>query len=297
MNRSRKVTPLSVLPLATIGAAVGMLILSTGIDDTARGHRLAQTPEFYVWLILVGAQTAITAAVLPLVWSHLQRLQPNFELAKSRISLATAMFAVLFWLPAAIPRTVYLAAGDWPLPHQSVKLRLIGFVCFVPVLLAVVSVLLLTARFAASKPHRDSPEVAMESCLSARDGLRELLFVLGAQVSAATLSLGAMRRAMIAADGNGFSAILVLMYGAYFSGLLLLLYLPAHRLWRAEGEEIVSLVAPLPSPTDASWLAADQKRRAMTSYLEIDATAHALFNRAVMLLGPLIAGLVSFLLG
>lgn len=295
-ERQSILTRLAAIPVAAAGGAVGILILLAGATATPQSERLIRTPEFLVWIVLAGAQTALAALILPGAWAQMQRLKAHFELAKGPLSLATAVFSVLFWLPAAVPRSVYLPEGDWTLAFQSGKLRLIGFLCFLPVLITVLALLLLTAALVFT-PRTTPPDAAVRACLQHRDDLKALLLQLGSQVSIATLSLGAMRRAMIAADGAGFSSLLILMYGGYFSALLLLLYLPAQGALTDRSREVLAVAAPLPSPTDASWLAADDKRQAMSALLELDRPALEMVNRSVLLLGPLLAALVSFALG
>jgi hypothetical protein len=122
-------------------------------------------------------------------------------------------------------------------------------------------------------------------------------------VTLATLSKGALRQAIVAtgspADIARFPTEYVLLQGAFFTGLMALLYIPIHARYVAAGEHLVESIFPFTSPgldlTDlGKWQA---NRRRLEELLLLHSKAVNDVRASVTILAPLATGVISVWLG
>jgi hypothetical protein len=125
--------------------------------------------------------------------------------------------------------------------------------------------------------------------------------LLGAMVALATLAKGALRQAILATGGNAaaFPPEYVLLQGAYFTGLLALVYIPTYTLLAAAGADIVESVYPVTAP-DLDWgdLSKWQSnRKSLEELLHLQAGAVHNFRASVSILAPVATSVMTVLLG
>jgi hypothetical protein len=118
-------------------------------------------------------------------------------------------------------------------------------------------------------------------------------------IGMATLSLGALRKAVLAVgySGEAFPAVLVLAYGAYFTFLVGLIYLPVFAALRETGLRFLNQSYPFPSVMESTWTEQCGKRQTLGKVLRLEATAEQSLRSGVAILAPLVGGGVSVLLG
>ncbi len=120
-------------------------------------------------------------------------------------------------------------------------------------------------------------------------------------ISLGTLAKGASRHAFIAARGNpaDFPPEYVLLHGAYFTGLLALVYVPTYTRLVAAGGDILDSVFPVTAPgVELSRLAEWQSnRKSLEELLQLRTGALDNLRASVTILAPLASGTVSVLLG
>ena len=107
-----------------------------------------------------------------------------------------------------------------------------------------------------------------------------------------------MRRAVIAYDvpEKDFPVIVVLVYGAYFSMLLILLYLPAFLKLQKLGQILNDKITEL-GTGDKSEDAADEikLKEKLENLLQINESAQQRLKAGIAVLSPLISGIMSIL--
>jgi hypothetical protein len=230
-------------------------------------------------------------------------------------------FAVLF---AAIAATaVSIGAGavaeqrqQLPIAHVGARtsvLVAIGAIALVP-WLAVVWLVHATCRdlnlqietiSASGMPDApDSPSpyhLPLCRLLALWDVIVRCVLVFSAAVVAAIVTTGAMRGVSIEAFPTGpdqpdpFPSVYVLLYGAAFAFLLLLVTVPMVASWRSKAAKIIDATAPIPDSLkiDAEW---DDRRKRLEALLHLDASLLRSPLTALSALTPLVtSALAAFL--
>jgi hypothetical protein len=115
----------------------------------------------------------------------------------------------------------------------------------------------LEARFAGmgsvERPVHSVQE-GLKVVVGLRGDLQWFITRQGAMVALATLAKGALRQAFLATGGNPaeFPSEFVLLEGAYFTGLMALVYIPTYTILAAVGADLVESAYPVTAP-DLDW--------------------------------------------
>jgi hypothetical protein len=286
-----------LMTLGAVGLSIGIVLYD--IDSTPLSERFSGTPAFVVWVFLMATQAGVLAVVFLPLARALRVLEKHFARGKLEVGVAAAAFALLFSLPAAVPRTLYLSEGYWPLAHHSTKVMVFAVVAFLTSLLAVVGLLLVRSATSSLFTDKDETDRDLVQYLGLRDYAENFLLILGGMIGIATISLGALRKALLAVgySGEAFPAVLVLAYGAYFTLLVALIYLPVFVALRETGLRLLNQIYPVLPVTSSTWTEQFTKRQALERALRLEATAEQSLRSGVAILAPLIGGGVSVLLG
>jgi hypothetical protein len=89
----------------------------------------------------------------------------------------------------------------------------------------------------------------------------------------------------------------VLAYGAYFTLLVALIYLPVFVALREAGFRFLNQIYPVLPITSSIWAEQFTKRQTLERALRLEATAEQSLRSGLAILAPLIGGGVSVLLG
>ena len=138
------------------------------------------------------------------------------------------------------------------------------------------------------------------SYLELRAILQRVLLVEGAIIGAAVLASGALRNAVVAFhdhDDSKFPRELVLVYGAYFTTLLALLYAPVYIRLLAVGSHIVDGICPSVDPRSTEWTDVYEKRKKLDELLELQVATSASFKAGIAIAAPLGSSIVGLLIG
>lgn len=283
--------------LVAVLLSIGVLLYDA--NSTSQSERFCRTPAFVVWAFLMAIQAAVLAAMFTPLARALRALETYFLNSKLEVALSAAAFALLFSLPSAVPRTLYLSEGYWPLAHHSAKVLVFAVIAFLVSSLAVVGMLLVRAATATLFSDGNDRDRDLVRYLALRDYADKFLLILGGMIGVATISVGALRKALLSVgySGEDFPAVLVLAYGAYFTLLVALVYLPVFGSLRWAGLRLVSQVCPIQPITAPAWADQAGKRQILEHVLRLDATVEQSFRSGVAILAPLIGGGVSVLLG
>jgi len=285
----------AVLALFVAGGGVGYLIVSMG---GLGPNRLSETGEFRLWLFLITVQTgmwALAGAVF------IGLLRSSFLVETAREARSTVVWAVG---AAAVPIVGFTLAASlrsdltYPLPHRQAKVIVLGMLGSAVALVGVA--LLAQVQFAFSHWSLGATKAGVESYLQLRAVLERVLGIEGAILGAAILAAGALRNVVVAwhnGDDSSFPPEYVLLWGAFFTLLMALLYAPIYHRIQETGWRMVEAVCPAQEPTSATWAGAYEKRKQVEEMLRLGVGPTASFRAGVAIAAPLLSSIVGVLLG
>ena len=299
------------IALNCAGFFVGLLIM-TG-DYLVAGRTLNQqnweflaSPKAMVWMILVAGQFAFWATIVEPLWEWLSRLRRDYGLILTReIRLKLAAAIIFFALPGFfLVRIVPDSNLATPRPEDG-YCELHGDDCSAGRSHGdLVRAPALEARFAgkgvAERPVHSIPE-GIKVLLDLRGYLQWFITLLGAMVTLATLAKGALRQAFLATGGNPseFPPEYVLLQGAYFTGLLALVYIPTFTVLAALGADLVEAAYPVTAP-DLDWTNLSRwqaNRKSLEEILQLRSGAVDNLRASVSILAPVATSVITVLLG
>jgi hypothetical protein len=300
------------LVLGVLGAAVGFGILFAdyvfgsfdGVDQKFLGQ-----PNTIFWISVVCAQAALWAVIAVPVSQALCELTPLEHPGRARLAGAVlTVVALLFVLGS------HRAAPNYPLPHHGFKVFLLSAWGYGVALLAAVAIWRIHGEVSDAIAQRRQPTASdVSSLLRRRRLLNRMLAIQGGILGAAIISTGALRQALLAwndylndhpvyrklhpdAAVAEFPYVYVLIYGAFFSALLALIYAPAFARVQAHGRKLQDEAVPLASPTDLSFSEKYQRRKDLGELLQLEMTTTASFRAGVAILAPLATSILGLVL-
>lgn len=289
--------PVWFLLIGLGGFLIGIGLLWVGMDRTARSEEFTQTTWFAVWAVSIGVQTAYWAVVAGPLWSDLAVVWRETQAGRYAVlTLAGALVLILIVFP------LLSAAADvsWPLWGHNMKTRALtiigGLVAGVPALSGIALIQRRLSRQATEPMEEEDGPVAIQ----ARSQILRFLSVAGAVIGLAVLAAGALRKATVpdfVADSK-FPQEGILLYGAFFTGLLLLVYVPAQLALKRLGVQIRNHYFPLsemPAPDSDSFKGWLDRRTALEAFLQLSVTPSQQLQASLFILAPLISAVIGSL--
>ncbi|HJY59579.1 MAG TPA: hypothetical protein VJ347_05405 [Streptosporangiaceae bacterium] len=169
-------------------------------------------------------------------------------------------------------------------------------ILFLAVVLAVAPSIMAMSRVGDAARHGDVPAADL---VAWRAILQSQLAALGAVIALSTLTTASFRTAVLAAypgRADDFSVAGVLLFGAWFTGILALVYVPPSERLRRNAQALVDQTFPIPDQFDGDWQQQLQGRRDLTSALRIDETSQNSIQNALIIGGPLITSALTLLI-
>jgi hypothetical protein len=294
----------------TVGFLFGLAVMTWGsLPRPGSGHPgdpFLRSPEALVWVFLVAAQFGFWFSALPFQWQSRCAIKDEFRLRSTGEIRGKHLLALLMFLAPAVLIARSLPAT--PLTHHREKVLLVNLVAVIAAVVAVEGIWYVGAALegpgwgegtAPDGATRDRDRV--KAYLALREALQRFITFLGTMVSLGTLAKGASRHAFVAAQGSpaDFPPEYVLLHGAYFTGLLALVYVPAYTRLVAAGGEILDSVFPVTAPDVelrrlAEW---QSNRKSLEDLLQLRSGALDNLRASVTILAPLASGTISVLLG
>jgi hypothetical protein len=301
----------SEIVLNWTGLFVGLLIM-TG-DYVVAGKSLSpenwdfiRSPKAMVWTFLVAGQVAFWANVVGPLWRWRAQLRLDYGLRQTHAIRLKLVAAIIFFaLPGFF---LVFIVPDSNLAHHDLKMGLVNLIAVIVALIAVGGIwyvrAAIEATFAMTGTHMrdvDSIQKRIAVVIGLRTHLQRFIMVLGAMVALATLAKGALRQAILATGGTAaeFPPEYVLLQGAYFTGLLALVYIPTYTLLATVGADLVESVYPVTAP-DLDWAELSKwksNRKSLEELLQLQAGAFQNFHASVSILAPVATSVVTVLLG
>jgi hypothetical protein len=238
------------------GAALAALVLFAepvlawlglgGRALTPDEHEFLRAPETLLWvfavLVEIGAWVALGRCA-----AATARELPESRSAHDVLG-GLVLLAVAVLLPLGLVGLDQNAG--FPLPHDEAKLVAVTVAGFLVALPAIVAIWRIGRLLAPGAPELDDAALAgsprqdtLSRFLHVRDLLDRALLILGAMVSAAILVTSALRNAVVASVAGGaerFPVEQVVLYGAFFSSVLAVLYLPVFLRLQAAGRALTA---------------------------------------------------------
>jgi hypothetical protein len=301
----------SEIALNWAGFFVGLVVM-TGDYIVARGSitpenwAFLESPKVMVWIFFVAAQFAFWASIIEPLWRFRARIRLDYGLRQThaiRVKLAAAI--VFFAVPGFF--LVYVVP-DSNIAHHDPKMGIVNLFAVIVALIAVGGIWYVRAALeamlagnASAGRRVDTVQERIEVVVDLRNHLQRFIMLLGAMVALATLAKGALRQAILATGGNaaGFPPEYVLLQGAYFTGLLALVYIPTYTLLSAVGADIVESVYPVTAP-DLDWADLSKwqsNRKSLEELLHLQAGAVHNLRASVSILAPVATSVMAVLLG
>jgi hypothetical protein len=309
----------ALIGLAVVGGAIGLGVIS--LDGFGRpgqtvplkpgpaesqGYVFSHLGEFRMWVFLIGVQTALWAIGAAILLSPDVRGPIDHFWRAARAQVAASLVAVAVPLLAFVFYVTLDSHIRYRLPWHQEKVLALSLIAVAIALLGVAELALVRFALQSEEPSRGTLE-ELNAYLALRAVLQRILAVLGAIIGAAVLAAGGLRNAVVAYDAvlknNGmnvhgpFPREYVLIYGAFFTVVLALIYAPVYLRLLEVGRAHVEAVCKAEEPKSASWEASYEKRKKLEEYLQLDVATSASFRAGVSILAPLASALVALLLG
>jgi hypothetical protein len=308
----------SILPRSTIeialncaGFFVGLLVMTgdyllAGRSLTQKNWAFLASPYAMVWIFLVAGEFAFWATIIEPLWRLRSQLRIDYHLGRTReIGIKLAAAIVFFALPGFF---LVRIVPDSDLAHHDAKMGLANLLAVIVALVAVTGIwyvrAALEATFAGKGPGGQpvrSIEEGVRILLDLRRYLQRFITLLGAMVALSVLTRGALRQAFLAtaSDPNAFPAEYVLLQGAYFTGLLALVYIPTFMVLAAVGADLLESAYPI-RENDMDWGNLSQwqaNRNSLEELLQLRSGAIDHLRASVSILAPTATSIVAVLLG
>ena len=274
---------------------IGLLLLGSG--QTARSGEFVRTTGFAVWAASIGAQTAYWAVIAGPLWADLAAVWRQAKPGRAAMLTLAGTLAVIV---IALPIFSAAARVAWPLWGHTMKIRALtiigGLVAGVPALAGIALVQRQASERATGRIGMDDVAAALE----ARSRILRFLSVAGGVIGLAVLAAGALRKATVpdfVAIGD-FPQEGILLYGAFFTGLLLLVYGPAHTALKRLGVRIRDHYFPLSemlapdADTFKGWL---DRRATLETLLQLNVTPGQQLQASLFILAPLLSAVLTAL--
>jgi hypothetical protein len=317
-RRDQRPPPLWLLvTLPALAFTVTPLLILVGAKDSDASKSFAATPQFYLWLLIVSASSAVW--VLGLVFTgvtaknSLRALEARqiIRLGIAAVMLMSCPVALIVWLsgwdgPSVATLGGLTAPNDFPLTHHALKVSVLVGVAVVLGGFAIVAMWATAVAIGGIHPRpagRPKPTADdVNTFLALRAEIVALLGVAGVLIGLGTLSAGALRVAALAAPLQAhqpalkFAQEYVVGYGLFFSCLLALAFVPAFVAIQVTGARLRECAHPLPAPASDMFDAVVESRSKLDALLQTNLSATATFKAGVAILTPLAASLIALVL-
>ncbi|WP_020666031.1 hypothetical protein [Amycolatopsis nigrescens] len=298
-ERLRRLLP-ALTSLGGVVVFLGCGLLVQVVLASGGNTAVARSPEFVLWSGLVAA----TAVIYALLYSRSKDLAANW---RARTGVPVWQPLVIYVLVASIVVAgLWTANGVAALPPVSVAwvsraLVVCGVAAAAP---AVLGLWLAYARLrlisellnGGAQPPRRADDV-LADLLDCRRSLSRGLATLSMIVSTAVVDAGAQRKAFLAngVSEKRFPADAVLMYGALFTAVFLLIYVPTFLAWRKRCLLFTDVVYPLPADARLTeeWAAG---RSRLAQLLGTEASVAKNLTTAFGILAPLATSALSIVI-
>ncbi|MDQ3799943.1 MAG: hypothetical protein M3384_10855 [Acidobacteriota bacterium] len=281
-----------------LGIAYLVLISPLPFSPAESFEYIFRKPEVAVWCSLVAAQVAYFAGVTPPLLRKLKEYRAYFFKRKSELltsGLVLLLLLTLFLL------SHQLVKGDLDLPvhYQKIKIFILTFAGLLVLVLALYGMRLVGMAVRDVPLNQQTAYESISKFIRCRDDLSWFLLVSGFIVGGATLTTGALQRALVALNDAKFpySPSLVLLYGAFGSGVIALIFIPSHLALLDVGKKLCDELLRMPKGNIKELLAWNEERAELEAFLGLKGGTLDTVKTGIAILSPLAGSAISLFIG
>lgn len=287
--------------LVIVGVGAGAALVLAAPSDDGVHRAFVESAGFPAWLATIVVQTALWAVICLPLWREIIDLHRATGASRWLLGVLLVLALAILVLLVARPRP---DGPDSPLWGHQAKMAVLTLSAAVGVgLPAIHGIALVHDRVRRHRPS-ELTSADLVVAIVARDYIRRYLATAGSVIGLAVLSAGALRRAVLLHDPEGehsaaAPADMVLLYGAFFTALLLVVYVPAHvSLQRLclDLREFHFPLALMPSPTSEEFKGWVEARQRLDGVTEAQVTPLHQLQSSLFILTPLLSAVVAGLL-
>jgi hypothetical protein len=288
----------SVILLGCLGAIVGLGIILFGSPTTPESRALISSPEFVTWVFINDVLFALYPILLALLWPRLRQRAGQLRQHRRELLASALVLLLLYIFPMAIAAPVTQIQPP-SFEYSRYKIFIIEaagfFLSALPLSLAIWLI-----QIEARQVHRrvqPTQQDLLDYAAWSRD-LQHYFMIYAVLLSLFIFATAAMRKLALATGSvteENYPFILLLLFGAYYSLLIALIYLPAYATLLAAGDHLLNTFFPLPSPGGEAWQRVYVKRKELEDFLELKVSPEQRLATMITLLAPLVSGFLSYL--
>jgi hypothetical protein len=290
---------MKLLLAGLMGALLTLLVI---LGDAPRWYERVYgshvgKPDFYLWVLLISGQIGLSFA---LAVPTLEIVRPLFrDSNRKRRVLAQGALISLIVVGFVLSTTLFLAPDfHIKIGLLTTRVLVLNFVSFGVVLVGAIGGWLiyfaLEVDFACN-----SKKATITNFAELRVKLNTLLWVVGLILGASIIAMAGLRNAIIAYNkrSSAFPGQYLFIYGAFFSALLALAYLPIHARALSVGRSLRDRLLPIPDQGNVTSVGEwNANRKALEDALSFDLSGNSSARTALAILTPLAGSLIGLLL-
>lgn len=180
------------------------------------------------------------------------------------------------------------------IPGLGPKVTVITVIIFLVALLPITIVLLVNSALKAITTEVTSTEEKFHVYVRLRADLQRAVMVSGLIFGLGMLVTGAfLELRVVKVPGTDTQNELLLLYGAYLSLIVALIYVPVYVRLLAFGRDILNETVPLPPTRSDNWMEIYSKRKTVEGYLQLSVLSVPGVQAMIPILVPLVAGIIA----
>jgi len=254
-------------------------------------------PEAILWFSLLGFTFSFAAlSLLPVLrrgWSVRSYFRGWYYLQ----ALLVCIMAGALIFASSDPRLFLSVESDFSqlaLPHFEEKLSFISGAVVVMSLVPIggIALVFLGAKVSESDYVESRPEE--ETYIRLKGYLQQSILIVGIILGLTMITTGALFELKGAVEIRDPRGELTILWGAYLSGLIAVVYVPADIRLSNYGRRIRARLFPLPTVTSDNLAEQLSRRKVFEDYLQLSITSAQSTQSIIAILVPMASGVVSF---
>lgn len=251
-------------------------------------------PQFLIWLFLFSLQFSLWVIIALPLFKEISGLMDHYKKNKLEVIttfistiLITAIY-IIFFAFIRLPK-------ELPLAHHRLKVWPLTIIGLLIALLAATGIWLVHIGVREIAKKSNPNKKSIEDYLKLRKQLKLFLSVVAVLLGLGTLTIGALRHSLIAYNPwLIFDAEVVLLYGAYFSFFMALVYVPTRVSFYSTGKHLSDSLFPMPDNLN-TWDTWYLSRKQFEDYLELNLNPKSEIQSLIAILTPFGSALITLL--
>ncbi len=285
--------------LGAVGWAVGVLIVYYPYQyQGAEANSFVNDPDFFLWSLVISLEVGIFLMAMPGLASYVCSLKAHRSPHRWWILTNLVVLIALFLVPVVIGQVLIEGLSDWPLENLFWKVQGIVLLAGFTALAGFLVILLVQVASQEISVISNSMQDVLDDFAQRKAYLDRSLFAIGAIIGVGILATGILRDLSLehidAVTTENYPKSFVVAYGAYFSIMLALVFVPAQAALTNRGRRILTAWAHLGSIDEPEWETALSKRRTLEQTLHLSGNPLERFQVGISLMAPILGAAVSY---